>query len=380
MIVFAVMAGLVIFGKHGNQASTPTWIASSCSVYEDWAKAGRRVSGPTSMPRPTARRRAIPPGPNGTSCFSSSSSSISTGDIFLVGTVHIPNGVLLLLFVLPLLGYGRMRKFGHVFGIMVVVALLAAVAGLTFLAIVDDSVEPVLGFKAGDKVLGIGPKDEKAADEARHKAEKFQHDREAAEKEAHRAIQLAHQGIPQEGAVLLLRNDPLTQGPRLFQTNCAGCHAHDKEPLDLFDPKKEKAKKTASDLTGFGTYEWIHGLLKNPASPKYFGLATKELPNPQNPKGRKVKVLNRMIEWREGIEEIRQGYDPKEAAKLIKEEDEDLALIARFVAEQAKPAKERDTKLVAKDSKARQIVQRQEQYLPLCRVPPVGGRRGQNRS
>ena len=48
--------------------------------------------------------------------------------MFLVGTVYIPNGVLLLLFVLPLLGYGRMRKFGHVVGIVVVVALLGAVA------------------------------------------------------------------------------------------------------------------------------------------------------------------------------------------------------------------------------------------------------------
>jgi hypothetical protein len=46
----------------------------------------------------------------------------------------------LLLFLLPLFGYGRMRPFGHVLGILVVTALLAGAAALTLLAIADDTV------------------------------------------------------------------------------------------------------------------------------------------------------------------------------------------------------------------------------------------------
>ena len=41
------------------------------------------------------------------------------GDSIIVGTVIIPQGIGVLLFLLPLLGLGKMRKFGHVAGVLV---------------------------------------------------------------------------------------------------------------------------------------------------------------------------------------------------------------------------------------------------------------------
>ena len=32
--------------------------------------------------------------------------------------------------------------------------------------------------------------------------------------------------LPTEGALALLANDPLTQGPRLFASQCASCHTY----------------------------------------------------------------------------------------------------------------------------------------------------------
>src|SRR5207249_3317857 len=117
-----------------------------------------------------------------------------------MGAVVIPNAVAALLLLLPLLGYGRMRKFGHFVGVLVVVALLGAVSVLTLLAIADDSPTPY------PLELGGGTENAKEL----HK--KFAH----AEKEARRAVQLASQGIPEEGGRYLLRGDPWSQGPKLI--------------------------------------------------------------------------------------------------------------------------------------------------------------------
>src|SRR5439155_23913475 len=73
------------------------------------------------------------------------------GEQILVGTFFIPNGVMLLLFLLPFLGIGRLRKFGHFFGILVVVGLLACVVILTMLSIAEDSPGPILWGKVGNK-------------------------------------------------------------------------------------------------------------------------------------------------------------------------------------------------------------------------------------
>jgi len=68
----------------------------------------------------------------------------------------------------------------------------------------------------------------------------------------------------------LLHDDPLTQGPKLFAKSCASCHRYDGHNALGGIPKDPQS---ATDLKGYGSREWIAGLM-NPqkiASTNYFG-------------------------------------------------------------------------------------------------------------
>jgi ubiquinol-cytochrome c reductase cytochrome b subunit len=125
--------------------------------------------------------------------------------------------------------------------------------------------------------------------------ELFQQGRRQADAARQRALYLAglpDVGIPPDGAAYILRRDPLTQGHSLLERRCLGCHAFE---------GKGTGTQTASDLKGFGTREWVRGLLENPASPQFFG---------------KVNKFGGMKEWKDG-----SGLEP-----------EDLDKVADFVA------------------------------------------------
>jgi ubiquinol-cytochrome c reductase cytochrome b subunit len=96
-----------------------------------------------------------------------------------------------------------------------------------------------------------------------------------AQRDADRVVELARSpdGIPVTGAVTLLRNDPLTQGPKIFAKNCASCHRYDGHDGLGGQPKD---KPSAADLKGFASREWLAGLLDPDKvdSVHYFG-ATK---------------------------------------------------------------------------------------------------------
>ena len=95
-----------------------------------------------------------------------------------------------------------------------------------------------------------------------------------AEQKAERAKELAElKGIGPAGAVQLLREDPKTRGAALFAAKCASCHRYDGHDGT---GKVSTEAATASDLATFGTREWIHGILTDPAGPKNFG-ATKDV-------------------------------------------------------------------------------------------------------
>jgi mono/diheme cytochrome c family protein len=151
----------------------------------------------------------------------------------LTGTIYIPGGVAMVLIILPLLGYGRMRKFGHAVGVVVIGGLVISSAVLLVMALIDDYRKVDLKKKFADAKVS-----------------------------ASRAIQLATLGIPPEGPQQLLWRDPLTRGQELFGRHCAGCHRYG----ELFKDGAE-----ASDLAGFGGENWIMGLLKNPRDPRFLG-------------------------------------------------------------------------------------------------------------
>src|SRR5206468_1913680 len=91
-----------------------------------------------------------------------------------------------------------------------------------------------------------------------------------AHESADRVKALAAAGIPPEGALALLRMDPLTQGPKIFARNCASCHRYDKHD-GLGNPVADAP--TASDLKGFGSREWLTRFIspEHIADPEFFG-------------------------------------------------------------------------------------------------------------
>jgi ubiquinol-cytochrome c reductase cytochrome b subunit len=306
MVVFAVMLSLVLFTGHGNTIETRQ---APETLYERLAHAGKQGLGANLDAPADPATEEYPARPEWYFLFLFQLLKYFEGDQEIIGTLVIPNAVMLLLFLLPLFGYGKMRDFGHFLGIVVVVALLAGVSVLTFLAIADDSAQPL--------VFGLGGS-EKAQD--LHK--KFR----KAEVAAQRAVNLAAYGIPEEGARQLLRADPRTQGPKLFAMNCAGCHRFTAEtlPEEYREILMNGKKYQAADLAGFGTEKWLRGLLENPGSDKYFGLTK----------------LEGMKKWRKGIEKERKNMSDKEKA----EQDAEFDQLARWLAEQARDKDERQEK------------------------------------
>jgi ubiquinol-cytochrome c reductase cytochrome b subunit len=156
------------------------------------------------------------------------------------GAIVIPSVLLLLVFAMPFFGQWRL---GHRFNVGLVLSLLAGAALLTYLAVAQDHRNPQYVASAAQ-----------------------------AERDAHRVAVLARSptGIPAAGAVHLLRNDPFTQGPKLFAEKCASCHrygGHDGLGGTPKDPQ------SAPDLKGCATREWLAGLFdpERIAGTNYFG-------------------------------------------------------------------------------------------------------------
>jgi ubiquinol-cytochrome c reductase cytochrome b subunit len=99
----------------------------------------------------------------------------------------------------------------------------------------------------------------------------FQAAKIAADQQAERVVELAKlQGIPPTGALTLLREDPLTQGPKLFAQHCASCHrydGHDGLGRPVNDPS------SAPDLKDFASREWLTGFMdpEQITEPHYYG-------------------------------------------------------------------------------------------------------------
>jgi ubiquinol-cytochrome c reductase cytochrome b subunit len=156
------------------------------------------------------------------------------------GAIIIPGLLMLILAIMPFIGNW---KLGHRFNVGFLWVMLAGIGLLTYRAYVADRNNPAYAVAV-----------------------------EAAKRDARRVVELARspEGIPPTGAVTLLRNDALTQGPKIFAKNCASCHRYDGHDGLGGQPKDPIA---APDLKGFASRAWLTGLL-DPAkvdSPHYFG-------------------------------------------------------------------------------------------------------------
>ena len=154
-------------------------------------------------------------------------SNMFEGERKIVPIFIIPPCVVLVFLLMPI--FGRLGVF-HAFNVLVTLLLLAAIGYLSYTSYRHD-------FDSPD-----------------HQAALAQ-----GAKQADRAKQLAASptGIPATGALSLLRNDPKTQGPILYEQHCSGCHAYTGVDGLTYDPKEP----TAPDLTGFASVQWLTGFL-----------------------------------------------------------------------------------------------------------------------
>ncbi len=155
------------------------------------------------------------------------------------GAVVIPSLVAVVIFLMP---FTDRHKRGHAFNVAFLCLLVAGAAVLAVTAKLMDANDPDYQMAVKD-----------------------------AQAEGERVKELVKlEGIPASGALTLLQQDPLTQGPKLFAQNCASCHRFNgadglgRVPRD---------RQSASDLAGFGSREWLAGFLdpERIATTNYFG-------------------------------------------------------------------------------------------------------------
>ena len=164
----------------------------------------------------------------------------------VLGAIIVPGILSSMLFMMPLIG---LKKIGHWVNVVLLYVLIGGFVVLTVMAFKKDASDPA-----------------------------FIADVDKAHEQVDRVQELIefNDGIPPEGALSLLYSDPLTQGPRLFATNCASCHAYgydnDGTPLDGTN-KKLSDKQSAPDLKGVGSREWISKVLtvEHYKSDQFFG-------------------------------------------------------------------------------------------------------------
>ena len=248
MFIFAILVSLVLYSGHGNavQRPAPANPDEPLTLYEKWAHAGQDGLGANLDAPADPEAAGYPARPEWYFLFLFQLLKYFTGPNRLIGTLYIPNGALLLLLILPLLGFGRMRRFGHVVSILVVLGLLGGAAALTLIAMQEDEVEDVIPTP-NVEFLPLSPEQKQQvldfkfipmSEKKLKDAEGFKHREHVAHEEAKRAVELAMSGNPVDGSRELLRKDPVTRGPKLFETKCAVCHTY--VPSDPNAPVKSR--------------------------------------------------------------------------------------------------------------------------------------------
>ena len=233
------------------------------------------------------------------------------GESEWIGALAIPGAIMGILVLMPFIGR---FKIGHAFNVAFVLALLGGAGVLTLVAMRDDNFHLV-----ADNLKFDVP--ENKHEQLESTSKDFHKAKESAEHESARMIELVNRRttaadgkvsdrllIPKQGAVYLLRNDPLTQGPKLFARHCASCHDYydasgedtrwhfaNQIQLPQLAPGKNEVLRDdktmevvydntpngAPNLFGFASRAWLEGLL-NPEN--YAKIAYGE-PIPSNDAG-----------------------------------------------------------------------------------------------
>ena len=190
------------------------------------------------------------------------------GESEVWGAIVIPTMLLGMLLLMPWIGRTRI---GHLLNVLMLFVLLGGAGLLTAQALHDDYFAT---WHTRDKAPETEPAREKYLQRI-EASEQFIQAQHQAEVDALRVIELAGSPgrIPATGALTLVYDDPLLQGPKLFRRHCASCHNYQ----DLEDPDAQtnivNRAPTGSNLFGVGSRAWVAGLLdpEQVAGPHYFG-------------------------------------------------------------------------------------------------------------
>jgi ubiquinol-cytochrome c reductase cytochrome b subunit len=185
------------------------------------------------------------------------------GNREVIGTFVIPMAILLVLLLLPFLDRVLHDKLAHFLACGFVFVIAGGASYLLVKALVEDARSP--DYRAS---------------------------RQKADSERDRATYLAglpDVGVPPDGSGYLLLRDPFTHGQKTLERRCLSCH---------YFEGKGSGEQTASDLSQFGSRQWLRGLLHDPKASRYFG---------------KVPALKGMVEWKKNSKLTPTQLDDVEA-------------------------------------------------------------------
>lgn len=216
----------------------------------------------------------------------------------MIGAIIVPGLMLLVALVVPFFDRVMSTRAAHRTVVGLAVTALVAFVGLTYASLRDDRDPPE------ERVSAVHARQDQGetlteSEQRVLRAWRFNRQKEQAAGDARRSFELAaEKGIPPEGPLALLANDPWTRGPRLFAAHCAACHRFDGHNGLGWTPPEPAS---SSDLAGFATREWIRGLLAEPLHDRYFGLMVRDDGSPAH---------TRMAKW---TDEMRQDSATDEA-------------------------------------------------------------------
>ncbi len=152
------------------------------------------------------------------------------------GAIVIPGILMTILAAMPIIGR---KRAGHVFNVAFLFIVMLGAGSLTGYALYEDWFQD-----------DADSRDFRAAVDQAHL-------------DGARTVELAQSptGIPADGAISLLRNDPLTQGSQMFKTYCLDCH----QSAGMISASKSQGPQLVDLLhrenVNFGSRDWIKSVL-----------------------------------------------------------------------------------------------------------------------
>lgn len=234
-----------------------------------------------------------------------------------IGAIIIPSAILALILSFPLLGRARRPQWLIAIPNITIALLLCAIGILSYLGVRadrDPKDSSVLAVREKEK----GGEDLSRTDHHVLSARQYYEKSQMANRLADRSFVLAErEGIPPDGPLALMMNDPVTRGPALFAEHCSSCHRFEGHNGLGVIPSDGP---TSSDLGAYGSAEWIRSFLTDPMADRFYGLMKKPDGDPAH---------TRMSKWIDDI--VGEQESDEDRAKLMR----DFDAVALYLADEA---------------------------------------------